>query len=105
MKKKAVVTLKQWIGILLCILVSGILYLPHLTAMEPMDEIRIGDGKGDWGDPNPYRHYPRGPGYVRMSWALIHWYGKMRTGISPDLQDHGNTIPKTRALFLSCGKM
>lgn len=35
------------------------------------DEIRIADTRrGDWGYPNPYRHYPRGPGYIRMSWVF-----------------------------------
>jgi len=27
----------------------------------------IADTTGDWGYPTPHRHYPRGPGYVRMS--------------------------------------
>jgi peptide/nickel transport system substrate-binding protein len=41
-------------------------------------EIRISDSKGDWGFPNPYRHYPRGPGYIRMSWVFdtLIWKGQ-----------------------------
>lgn len=35
-----------------------------------LEEIRIADGRGDWGFPNPYLHYPRGPGYIRMSWVF-----------------------------------
>ena len=27
----------------------------------------IADSTGDWGFPNPYSHYERGPGYIRMS--------------------------------------
>jgi len=27
----------------------------------------IADTTGDWGYPTPHRHYPRGPGYIRMS--------------------------------------
>ncbi|KAF5417535.1 MAG: hypothetical protein C5S38_01550 [Candidatus Methanophagaceae archaeon] len=27
----------------------------------------IADSTGDWGYPSPHGHYPRGPGYVRMS--------------------------------------
>jgi peptide/nickel transport system substrate-binding protein len=33
-------------------------------------EIRIADDRGDHGPPNPFRHYPRGSGYVRMSWVF-----------------------------------
>jgi peptide/nickel transport system substrate-binding protein len=39
-------------------------------ALAESIDIRIADGKGDWGFPNPYRHYPRGPGYVRMSFVF-----------------------------------
>ena len=53
--------------------------------MEPLDEIRLGDGKGDWGDPNPYRHYPRGPGYVRMSWVFDTLVWKDGNGYTPGL--------------------
>ncbi len=43
-------------------------------------EIRIADGKGDWGYPNPYRHYPRGPGYIRMAWVFDTLIWKDRNG-------------------------
>jgi len=33
-------------------------------------EIRIADSKGAWGAPNPFKHNPRGPGYIRMSWIF-----------------------------------
>jgi ABC-type transport system substrate-binding protein len=52
-----------WILMLL-----GLFLLPSGGwAKDQVKEIRIADGKGDWGYPNPYQHYPRGPGYLRMS--------------------------------------
>jgi len=48
-------------------------------------EIRIADGKGDWGYPNPYRHYPRGPGYIRMSWVFDTLIWKDENGYIPAL--------------------
>ncbi|MCG6880316.1 MAG: ABC transporter substrate-binding protein [Deltaproteobacteria bacterium] len=38
-----------------------------ISAQNVSKDIRIADGKGDWGYPNPYQHYPRGPGYLRMA--------------------------------------
>ncbi|PKN66048.1 MAG: peptide-binding protein [Deltaproteobacteria bacterium HGW-Deltaproteobacteria-15] len=57
-------------------------------------EVRIADSKGDWGYPNPYRHYPRGPGYIRMSWVFDTLIWKDRNGYTPALAeswsfDHG----------------
>jgi peptide/nickel transport system substrate-binding protein len=46
---------------------------------------RISDGKGDWGLPNPYQHYPRGPGYVRMSWVFDTLVWKDSDGYVPML--------------------
>ncbi len=48
-------------------------------------ELRIADSKGDWGYPNPYRHYPRGPGYIRMSWVFDTLVWKDRDGYIPAL--------------------
>ena len=50
-------------------------------------DIRIADGKGDWGYPNPYRHYPRGPGYIRMSWVFDTLVWKDANGYVPALAD------------------
>ncbi len=104
MKQRAVVASKQWIGILICILVSGIFYVPHLTAMEPMAEIRIGDGKGDWGDPNPYRHYPRGPGYVRMSWVFDTLVWKDGKGYIPGLAGSWKYNPENQSFIFELQK-
>lgn len=57
------------------------------TSEAQIKEIRIGDGKGDWGFPNPYRHYPRGPGYVRMSWIFDTLVWKDQKGYIPALAD------------------
>ena len=53
--------------VLLLTLMAG---SPAGSAGELASGIRIADGRGDWGQPNPYLHYPRGPGYVRMSWVF-----------------------------------
>ncbi|WP_052464807.1 ABC transporter substrate-binding protein [Geoalkalibacter subterraneus] len=44
------------------------------------NEIRIADDRGDHGAPNPFRHYPRGSGYVRMSWVFDTLVWKDRNG-------------------------
>jgi len=56
-----------------------------IQAGDRLEEIRIGDGKGDWGYPNPYRHYPRGPGYIRMSWVFETLAWKDEAGFVPGL--------------------
>ena len=58
-----------------------------------MTEVRIADSKGDWGYPNPYRHYPRGPGYVRMSWVFDTLVWKDRKGYIPALADSWSFDP------------
>lgn len=63
-----------------------ILLVPgNFSAQAQVDEIRIADSKGDWGYPNPYRHYPRGPGYIRMSWVFDTLIWKDQKGFIPAL--------------------
>ena len=57
------------------------------TAASQTREIRIADSRGDWGYPNPYRHYPRGPGYVRMSWVFDTLIWKDQNGYIPALAE------------------
>lgn len=57
------------------------------AAAEMLEEVRIGDSTGDWGLPNPFRHYPRGPGYVRMSWVFDTLVWKDQKGVVPALAD------------------
>ncbi len=66
---------------------------PCPAEAESMD-IRIGDSKGDWGYPNPYRHYPRGPGYVRMSWVFDTLIWKDRNGYIPALAESWSFNPE-----------
>lgn len=56
-------------------------------AFARINEIRIADSKGDWGFPNPFRHYPRGPGYIRMSWVFDTLVWKDQNGYIPALAD------------------
>jgi peptide/nickel transport system substrate-binding protein len=56
-------------------------------AAPQTSEIRIADSRGDWGYPNPYRHYPRGPGYVRMSWVFDTLIWKDKNGYIPALAE------------------
>jgi peptide/nickel transport system substrate-binding protein len=67
-----------------------------LTAGQ-IDEIRIADSKGDWGYPNPYRHYPRGPGYIRMSWVFDTLVWKDNSGYVPALADSWSFDPEKLA--------
>ena len=70
-----------WIFIL-----AGLLLLPcGVSAKDQKKDVRIGDGKGDWGYPNPYKHYPRGPGYLRMAWVFDTLAWKDETGYIPAL--------------------
>ena len=69
------------IGLVL-VLTAGLAASP---VAEPVPEVRIGDGRGDWGHPNPFLHYPRGPGYIRMSWVFDTLIWKDEHGFGPAL--------------------
>lgn len=64
-----------WVGIIAAACLQG----------APLEEIRLGDSQGDFGYPNPYQHYPRGPGYVRMSWVFDTLVWKDSKGFVPAL--------------------
>jgi peptide/nickel transport system substrate-binding protein len=66
--------------------------LPDIAHAQ-IQEIRIADSKGDWGYPNPFRHYPRGPGYVRMSWVFDTLLWKDQKGYVPGLADSWSYDP------------
>lgn len=61
--------------------------VPTARGNETVAEIRIADSTGDFGYPNPFLHYPRGPGYVRMSWVFDTLVWKDRDGIVPALAE------------------
>ena len=69
--------------------------LPAHAAPERLKEIRIGDSKGDWGLPTPWRHYPRGPGYLRMSWIFETLLWKNERGPVPALAESWSWDEKT----------
>ena len=74
---------------LLVTVLLGLLFLigSFTPARAQFKEIRIGDSRGDWGYPNPYRHYPRGPGYIRLSWIFDTLVWKDRNGYIPALAE------------------
>lgn len=73
---------RYWGMFILCIF----LFFPTgVSAQSPSKDIRIGDGKGDWGYPNPYKHYPRGPGYLRMAMVFDTLVWKDKKGYIPAL--------------------
>jgi peptide/nickel transport system substrate-binding protein len=45
----------------------------------------IADSTGDWGYPSPYAHYPRGPGYILMSFIFETLVWKDADGFVPQL--------------------
>ena len=70
---------------------------PAAAADDRIKEIRIADGKGDYGYPNPYRHYPRGPGYVRMLWVFETLIWKDDKGYIPALAQKWSYDPEAMA--------
>jgi peptide/nickel transport system substrate-binding protein len=78
-----------------CLLLLALLFsfaAPRTSAAR-VAEIRIADSKGDWGYPNAFRHYPRGPGYVRMSWVFDTLVWKDQKGCVPALAESWSYDP------------
>jgi len=71
--------------LLILILCCALLLPSAVSAKDQAKDIRIADGKGDWGYPNPYGHYPRGPGYLRMSMVFDTLVWKDKDGYIPAL--------------------
>ena len=68
------------------LILCGFLIFPSgISAQNSSADIRIADSKGDWGYPNPYKHYPRGPGYLRMAWVFDTLVWKDQNGYTPAL--------------------
>lgn len=61
------------------------LLLLGTVAVAQLPEIKIADSQGAFGHPNPYHHYPRGPGYVRMSFVFDTLVWKDAQGFVPAL--------------------
>lgn len=64
---------------------------------EVVKTYTIGDAAGDWGYPSPYAHYPRGPGYIRMSFLFETLVWKDSQGFVPSLADSWEYIPEDNA--------
>jgi peptide/nickel transport system substrate-binding protein len=80
---------------LLVMAATLVLFFPESGKVWANDsEIRIADGKGDWGYPTPFRHYPRGPGYVRMSWVFDTLVWKDENGYVPALAEKWSYDPE-----------
>ncbi len=79
------------------VLVLGLPAFSSVQAGDRVPEVRIADSKGDWGYPNPYRHYPRGPGYVRMSWVFDTLIWKDQAGYVPALAESWSYDPADAA--------
>jgi peptide/nickel transport system substrate-binding protein len=76
---------KPAFGIITLIAMIVVLFGIQPAVYAETKDIRIADSRGDWGYPNPYRHYPRGPGYVRMSWIFDTLIWKDQGGYIPAL--------------------
>lgn len=76
---------KLFFGIVLSAIGTGIFFFSSGPHAGLPAEIRIAESKGDWGHPTPYRHYPRGSGYVRMSWVFDTLIWKDQSGYIPAL--------------------
>jgi peptide/nickel transport system substrate-binding protein len=78
---------KRWIAFFLLLSALLFSFVAPCPSAARVEEIRIADSKGDWGYPNAFRHYPRGPGYVRMSWVFETLVWKDQEGYVPALAE------------------
>jgi len=79
--------MKRWLAVCMLFFALFVLSLSPGPSAARVTEVRIADSKGDWGYPNPFRHYPRGPGYVRMSWVFDTLIWKDQKGYVPALAE------------------
>jgi peptide/nickel transport system substrate-binding protein len=83
-KHVAIVTL---LSILLLSLLTGLAIAQADSGNTNAGDVTyiIADPTGDWGYPTPHGHYPRGPGYVRMSLIFDTLLWKDTQGFVPAL--------------------
>lgn len=67
------------LALLLCSSFSG------MAVAREEKVVKVADSTGDWGYPSPFAHYPRGPGYVRMSFIFDTLIWKDAEGFVPAL--------------------
>ena len=80
-------------SVLLAAIALMIFAVIPVSGLSGQQELHIADGTGDWGHPNPFQHYPRGPGYVRMSWIFDTLIWKDQKGYIPGLADSWSYDP------------
>ncbi|NPV61958.1 MAG: ABC transporter substrate-binding protein [Methanotrichaceae archaeon] len=71
--------------------IAGLMLLifcsPATASDDTVETFTIADPTGDWGFPSPYGHYPRGPGYIRMSMIFDTLIWKDQSGYVPALAE------------------
>jgi peptide/nickel transport system substrate-binding protein len=85
--------------VILALLATMAVFGQDPAAAAQLEEIRLADSKGDWGFPNPYRHYPRGPGYIRLSWVFDTLAWKGDKGYVPALAESWKYDPDKKAFI------
>jgi len=90
---------KCWVSLTVVAVFMGFFGPAVPWAQDKVAEVRIADSKGDWGFPNPFRHYPRGPGYVRMSWVFDTLIWKDASGYIPALARSWRYEPAEKAFI------
>ena len=75
-------------AILLCSAFSGMAVAKDDSGMVAAKEEKVVKAEGeDWGYSTPFAHYPRGPGYIRMSFMFDTLTWKDERGVIPWLAD------------------
>ncbi|MGB9660905.1 MAG: ABC transporter substrate-binding protein [Moorellaceae bacterium] len=94
MKKKA-----WWPIIAAAVVLFSLLWVAGCGTRKAEKEIvyTVADDTGDWGFPSPYGHYPRGPGYVRMSFVFDTLIWKDARGFVPALAKEWKYDPQEKA--------
>jgi peptide/nickel transport system substrate-binding protein len=59
--------------------------------------LTIADSTGDWGQPNPFGHYLRGPGYIRMTLIFDSLVWKDEKGYGKGLAESWQWLPDEKA--------
>ncbi|MCG8482694.1 MAG: ABC transporter substrate-binding protein [Clostridia bacterium] len=77
MKRNLFKTLSLFLLLVMVLVTGGCNQKVEKAALEEpsmqdayIEEYVIPDGKGDWGYPTPYGLFPRGPGFIRMSYVF-----------------------------------
>ena len=96
MQNKATVAAKF---LMLVLALAASLLILYGCGRSPEEEntYTIADSTGDWGYPSPYAHYPRGPGYTRMSFIFDTLVWKDDAGFVPALAEEWEYVEAENA--------